>query len=44
MAAFSERFGISEPKLPFCVIAVGVPDENPGARGYFEESKVTYID
>jgi len=30
-------------KLPFCVIAVGVPDENPHPRGKYEESKVTYI-
>ena len=30
-------------KLPFCVIAVGVPDESPDSRGSYEESKVTYI-
>lgn len=30
-------------KLPFCVIAVGVPDENPEPRGKYDESKVTYI-
>jgi nitroreductase len=30
-------------KLPFCVIAVGVPDEAPEPRGRYEESKVTYV-
>ena len=29
--------------LPFCVIAIGVPDEHPKARGSFEEGKVRYI-
>ena len=29
-------------KLPFCVIAIGVPDEAPEPRGQYEESKVTY--
>ena len=28
---------------PFCVIAVGVPDEAPEARGFFEERKVRYF-
>ena len=30
-------------KLPFNVIAIGVPDEEPNQRGKYEESKVTYI-
>ena len=30
-------------KLPFNIIAIGVPDENPDPRGAYEESKVTYI-
>ena len=30
-------------KLPFCIIAVGMPDENPNPRGMYEESKVSYI-
>ena len=30
-------------KLPFNIIAVGVPDENPDSRGRYDESKVTYI-
>jgi len=29
--------------VPFCIIAVGVPDEAPDARGSFEEGKVRYI-
>jgi len=29
--------------LPFNVIAIGVPDENPKPRGKYEESKVTYL-
>nr|AXS01232.1 Nitroreductase [uncultured bacterium] len=44
IASFRELFGIKEPKIPFCVIAVGTPDENPAPRGFFEEAKVTYID
>jgi len=30
-------------ELPFCVIAVGVPDEEPDPRGYYEEGKVKYV-
>ncbi|MCL2364467.1 MAG: nitroreductase family protein [Defluviitaleaceae bacterium] len=30
-------------KLPFCVIAIGVPDENPDPRGGYDEAKVTYL-
>jgi len=44
MAVFAEKFGVKEPVIPFCVIAVGVPDENPESRGFFEESKITYIE
>ena len=44
MTAFSKLFNISEPKIPFCVIAVGTPDEAPNRRGFFEESKVTYVE
>ena len=36
-----EILGIS--KLPFNIIAVGVPDENPDPRGAYEESKVTWV-
>ena len=41
MAEFKEMLDIKS--LPFCVIAVGVPDEAPAPRGKFEESKVRYI-
>jgi nitroreductase len=40
IAAIREILGTE--KLPFCVIAVGVPDEEPEARGQYEASKVTY--
>ena len=30
-------------KLPFCVIAIGVPDEDPAPRGKFEPERVTYM-
>ena len=36
-------FDIGEPKLPFNVIAVGVPDETPAARGFYDESKVRFV-
>ena len=29
--------------IPFSIVALGVPDESPKARGFFEESKVNYI-
>ena len=35
---------IPKAKVPFCVIAVGIPDENPKARGFFEESKIRYME
>ncbi len=36
-----ELLGIES--VPFCVIAVGVPDEAPAARGFFEPAKVKYM-
>ena len=42
--ALRDYFKIPEPKVPFNVIAVGTPDEKPAKRGFFEVSKVTYID
>jgi nitroreductase len=27
---------------PLCVIALGVPDESPAARGFYDKSRVTY--
>jgi nitroreductase len=43
IASFSKLLDISKPKIPFCVIAIGTPAENPEQRGSFEESKVRYI-
>ena len=44
MSSIAELFDIQAPKIPFCVIAVGVPGEQPERRGFYEESKVRYID
>jgi nitroreductase len=44
MSAIRELFKIPEPKIPFNVIAVGVPDEAPERRGFYEESKVTFVE
>ena len=41
---FAELFKITEPKVPFCVIAVGYPDENPAPRGFYEEAKAIYME
>lgn len=29
--------------IPLAVVAVGKPEQNPDARGFFEPSKVTYL-
>ena len=34
-------FGMTS--LPFNVIAIGVPDEDPNPRGYYDENKVKYV-
>lgn len=34
---------LSIDKLPFNIIAVGVPDEEPEQRGSYDENKVTYM-
>jgi len=41
IAEIRQVLGISE--MPFCVIAVGVPDEAPEPRGAYDEGKVRYI-
>ena len=41
IAEFKEMLSIDS--TPFCVIAVGMPDEAPAPRGKFEDSKVRYI-
>jgi len=35
-------FDIPKDKIPFCVIAVGVPAEPFGSRGFYEEGKVRW--
>ena len=44
IASIRKLFNIPEPKIPFNVIAVGTPDETPNKKGFFDESKVTYIE
>ena len=44
MAAIGALLDIRAPKIPFNVIAVGVPGEAPAPRGFFEAEKVRYID
>jgi len=41
IAEIRDILGISA--LPFCIIAIGVPDENPDPRGRYEEGKVKYV-
>ena len=44
MASISALLDIPAPKIPFNVIAVGVPAEAPAARGFFDAAKVRYVD
>ena len=44
IAAILEKYNIPEEKIPFNVIAVGTPNESPKRRGFFDKSKVTYIE
>ena len=39
-----EIFELEENIIPFDVIAVGVPNEEFGSRGFYEESKVKWVD
>ena len=43
IASIRKLFNIPEPKIPFNVIAIGTPDETPDRRGFFEESRVTWV-
>jgi nitroreductase len=43
IASIRELFNIKEPKIPFNVIAIGTPGETPVRRGFFDETRVTYI-
>ena len=44
ITSIRDLFDIQEPKIPFNVIAIGVSDEEIDRRGFFEESKVLYIE
>jgi nitroreductase len=44
IAPLRKLFNIQEPKVPFNIIAIGTPDESPVKRGFFDESKVLYIE
>jgi len=44
IASMRRLFNIPEPKIPFNIIAIGTPNESPKQRGFFEKSKVTYIE
>ena len=44
VASIRKLFNVPKPKIPFNVIAIGTPNETPKRRGFFEESKVTYIE
>ena len=39
--AFQELLGVTS--IPFSIIAMGVPDEEPASRGYYDETKVTWL-
>ena len=39
-----QLLNIPEKKIPFNVIAIGTPNETPKPRGFYEESRVTYIE
>ena len=44
IVSIRKLFDIPAHKIPFNVIAVGVADESPAARGFFEAEKVSYIE
>ena len=44
VSAIRDLFNIPEPKIPINVIAIGFPDESPEKRGFYEESKVTFVE
>jgi len=43
MASLAELLAIQAPKVPFNVIAIGVPDESPDQRGIFDAARVRTI-
>jgi len=40
----AELLGITSPKVPFNVIAIGVPDHVPDQKGFYEDSKVSFLE
>lgn len=44
MEIFGGLFNIHSPKVVFCVIAIGTPDESPPQKGKYEEDKVTFVE
>ena len=44
METLYELLSIDRAKIPFNVIAIGLPAESPAKRGFFDRAKVTYID
>lgn len=44
MSEARKLLNIPEPKIPFNVIAIGVPNEEPELKGKYEEERVRYID
>lgn len=41
VTAIKDAFGLES--VPLAVVALGVPDEDPAPRGFFDPSKVSYI-
>ena len=44
MEGIARILEIPAPRFAFCVIAVGVPDEAPAQRGFYEEARVTFVE
>jgi nitroreductase len=40
---FQKLLNLPADKIPFNVIAVGIPKEEFGSRGFYEESKITWL-
>jgi nitroreductase len=43
VAEFKKLFNLPDNVIPFNIIAVGVPNEEFGSRGFYEEEKVRWI-
>lgn len=43
MQLLASLLSVDSSAILFCVIAIGIPDESPDARGFYEKEKVTYI-